>query len=117
MPSASKAIFASAHSVEIGLSAAIVSVAGDQPQVLVVRHPGMRDALPFGPFEPLRHRTLEGGLRSWVKDQTYLAFDYAEQLCLGRLVRLFPMGRLAQRQTWHHRAKHRPGAQAFRACR
>jgi hypothetical protein len=69
-----------AHSVEIGLSAAIVSVAGEQPQVLVVRHAGMRDALPFGPFEPLRHRTLESGLRSWVKDQTYLAFDYAEQL-------------------------------------
>ncbi|HEX3943652.1 MAG TPA: hypothetical protein VHW69_06150 [Rhizomicrobium sp.] len=80
IPSASKATFASAHSVEIGLSAAIVAVAGDQPQVLVVRHPGTRDALPFGPFEPLRHRTLEGGLRSWVKDQTYLAFDYAEQL-------------------------------------
>ena len=70
----------SAHSVEIGLSAAIVSVAGDQPQVLVVRHSGRRDALPFGPFEPLHHRTLENGLRSWVKDQTYLAFDYAEQL-------------------------------------
>jgi hypothetical protein len=70
----------STHSVEIGLSAAIVSVAGDQPQVLVVRRSGMRDALPFGPFEPLHHRTLESGLRSWVKDQTYLAFDYAEQL-------------------------------------
>jgi hypothetical protein len=70
----------SAHSVEIGLSAAIVAVAGDQPQVLLVRHAGMKDALPFGPFEPLHHRTLESGLRSWVKDQTYLAFDYAEQL-------------------------------------
>lgn len=70
----------SEHSVEIGLSAAIVSVAGEMPQVLVVRHKGARDALPFGPFDPLRHRTLEGGLRTWVKEQTYLAFDYAEQL-------------------------------------
>lgn len=70
----------SEHSVEIGLSAAIVSVAGETPQVLVVRHKGTRDALPFGPFEPLRHRTLESGLRIWVKEQTYLAFDYAEQL-------------------------------------
>ena len=68
------------HAVEIGLSAAIVSVADDTPQVLVVRRGGARDALPFGPFEPLRHRTLESGLRTWVKEQTYLAFDYAEQL-------------------------------------
>jgi hypothetical protein len=68
------------HAVEIGLSAAIVSVADDKPQVLVVRHPNARDALPFGPFDPLHHRTLESGLRSWVQEQTYLAFDYAEQL-------------------------------------
>jgi len=68
------------HPVEIGLSAAIVSVAQDEPQVLVVRHKGQRDALPFGPFDPLRHRTLESGLRSWVKEQTMLAFEYAEQL-------------------------------------
>jgi hypothetical protein len=68
------------HPVEIGLSAAIVSIANDMPQVLVVHHPGSRDALPFGPFDPLRHRTLESGLRTWVKEQTYLAFDYAEQL-------------------------------------
>jgi len=68
------------NAVEIGLSAAIVSIADERPQVLVVRRRGERDALPFGPFDPLRHRTLESGLRSWVKDQTYLAFDYAEQL-------------------------------------
>jgi hypothetical protein len=68
------------HPVEIGLSAAIVSIADNRPQVLVVRHPGARDALPFGPFDPLRHRTLESGLRTWVQEQTYLAFDYAEQL-------------------------------------
>jgi hypothetical protein len=70
----------SEHSVEIGLSAAIVSVSANKPQVLVVRHQGARDALPFGPFDPLRHRTLESGLRTWVQEQTYLAFDYAEQL-------------------------------------
>jgi hypothetical protein len=68
------------HPVEIGLSAAIVSVAQDEPQVLVVRHKGQRDALPFGPFDPLHHRTLESGLRSWVTEQTTLAFEYAEQL-------------------------------------
>jgi len=68
------------HVVEIGLSAAIVSIANEQPQVLVVRHKHAPDALPFGPFDPLHHRTLESGLRTWVRDQTYLAFDYAEQL-------------------------------------
>ena len=38
--------------VEIGLSAAIVSVDREQPQVLVVRHAKSADALPFGPFKP-----------------------------------------------------------------
>ena len=38
------------------------------------------DALPFGPFDPLEHRTLESGLRSWVSEQTYLDLGYAEQL-------------------------------------
>lgn len=75
-----KAFAHAQHPVEIGLSAAIVSIADDKPQVLVVHHSGARDALPFGPFDPLRHRTLESGLRTWVKEQTYLAFDYAEQL-------------------------------------
>ncbi len=52
--------------VSIGLSAAIVSVADETPRVLVVHPPGGVDALPFGPFDPLHHRTLESGLRSWV---------------------------------------------------
>ncbi|HSC19668.1 MAG TPA: hypothetical protein VLC74_12215 [Rhizomicrobium sp.] len=71
---------AEAHVVEIGLSAAIVSIANEQPQVLIVKRKRALDALPFGPFDPLHHRTLESGLRSWVRDQTYLSFDYAEQL-------------------------------------
>jgi hypothetical protein len=72
---------AAQHVVSIGLSAAIVSVADERPSALVVHHPGdVDDALPFGPFDPLRHRTLESGLRSWVKEQTYLDLGYAEQL-------------------------------------
>src|SRR5438046_2108937 len=71
---------ASKFPVEIGLSAAIVSVNREQPKVLVVRHANSADALPFGPFEPLRHRTLESGLRTWVQEQTKLEFEYAEQL-------------------------------------
>jgi hypothetical protein len=67
--------------VNIGLSVAIVSVSDDEPSVLVV-HPSKEaeDALPFGPFDPLNHRTLEGGLRTWVNEQTYLDLGYAEQL-------------------------------------
>ncbi|MDE1985383.1 MAG: NAD regulator [Alphaproteobacteria bacterium] len=69
------------HAVAIGLSAAIVSVTEEQPSVLVVRHPeDGSDALPFGPFNPLQHRTLESGLRKWVGEQTYLDLGYAEQL-------------------------------------
>jgi hypothetical protein len=69
------------HVVSIGLSAAIVSVVDEQPSVLVVHHPGdADDALPFGPFDPLNHRTLDSGLRTWVSEQTYLDLGYAEQL-------------------------------------
>jgi hypothetical protein len=70
--------------IEIGLNAAIVSLQQDQPQILVVR-PGPQaepswDALPFGPFTPLDHRTLEIGLRRWVQEQTGLELGYVEQL-------------------------------------
>jgi hypothetical protein len=68
------------HVVSIGLSAAIVSVAEEQPSVLVVHHPGSEDALPFGPFDPLNHRTLDSGLRKWVDEQTLVELGYAEQL-------------------------------------
>ncbi|HEX3674099.1 MAG TPA: hypothetical protein VHU87_07470 [Rhizomicrobium sp.] len=66
--------------VAIGLSAAIVSVADEIPRVLVVHHDKDSDALPFGPFDPLGHRTLESGLRTWVREQTHLDLGYAEQL-------------------------------------
>jgi len=70
-------------SVEIGLSAAIICVDHGEPQILVVRNDGAddaRDALPSGPFNPLTHRTLEIGLRSWVAEQTGLQLGYVEQL-------------------------------------
>lgn len=68
----------------IGLTAVIVAVTEEVPRVLVVRRlagqaPGP-DALPFGPFEPGGHRTLEQGLRSWVEEQTGLPLRYVEQL-------------------------------------
>jgi hypothetical protein len=70
--------------IEIELNAAIVAVEGDTPLILVVRHKGdgERDSLglPFGPFDPLAHRTLEMGLRAWVEEQTALRLGYVEQL-------------------------------------
>jgi hypothetical protein len=69
-----------AHAVLIGLSAAIVSVFDKRPRVLVVHRAEGADALPFGTFDPLFHRTLESGLRDWVEEQTHLQLGYAEQL-------------------------------------
>jgi hypothetical protein len=66
--------------VRIGLSVAIVAIDAERPRVLVVHHKSSPDALPFGQFDPLEHRTLESGLRSWVKEQTFLDLGYAEQL-------------------------------------
>ncbi|HJT43912.1 MAG TPA: hypothetical protein VJ750_10465 [Rhizomicrobium sp.] len=68
------------EAVSIGLSAAILAVEGEQPCVLVVAHEGLHDALPFGPFDPARHRTLELGLRNWVGEQTDFDLGYTEQL-------------------------------------
>ena len=70
--------------VEIGLNAAIVAVIDNEPVVLTVRSEGEGstsvDGLPFGPFSPSEHRTLESGLRSWVTRQTGLDLGYTEQL-------------------------------------
>jgi hypothetical protein len=70
----------SKDTVSIGLSAAIVAVEGERPSVLVVAHDGTQDALPFGPFDPAHHRTLESGLRKWVGEQTRFDLGYTEQL-------------------------------------
>lgn len=85
MPQAMRAVeTAGGTQVELGLNAAIVSVRAQQPQILVVSPgtvgSGEWDALPFGPFSPRAHRTLEIGLRAWVKQQTGLELGYVEQL-------------------------------------
>ncbi|MBB4065592.1 NUDIX hydrolase [Gellertiella hungarica] len=66
--------------IEIGLNAAIVSMAGAEPRLLTVDEAGQRPALPFGPFDPDRHRTLEMSLRETVTAQTDLSMGYVEQL-------------------------------------
>jgi hypothetical protein len=74
-----------ANAVIIGLNACVVTVADDMPRVLVVRRDPVSkahasDGLPFGPFEPEHHRTLEIGLRNLVREQTRVLLGYAEQL-------------------------------------
>jgi hypothetical protein len=64
-----------ANPVEVGLTAAVVAMQGDAPQILVAG-----DGLPTGPFDPLKHRTFELGLRTFVTEQTALNVGYVEQL-------------------------------------
>jgi hypothetical protein len=69
--------------IEIGLTAAIVTVEGEEPAILVAGDGGKgatRAGLPFGPFDALAHRTFEIGLRAWVSAQTGLTVGYVEQL-------------------------------------
>ncbi len=69
------------RAVEIGLNAAIIAIVENMPAILRIPdgESGL-DGLPFGPFNPVRHRTMELGLRQWVQEQTGLKLGYVEQL-------------------------------------
>ena len=81
----------------IGLNAIVVAVTDEVPRILTVSRathalatPAQMGepatdadspvALPFGPFEPRHHRTLELGLHDWIAEQTGLDLGYVEQL-------------------------------------
>ena len=69
--------------LRIGLNAAIVAVTNRTPSILTVPATpgdGPADGLPFGPFDPVRHRTFEASLRASVESQTALHLGYVEQL-------------------------------------
>ena len=84
--------------VVIGLNAVIVAVTEETPRILTVKRADHSlaaelkhfvkdvfqaespDAIPFGPFDPASDRTLELGLRRWVREQTGLELGYVEQL-------------------------------------
>ncbi len=81
--------------VLVGLNAVILAVTEEEPRILVLRRgddsaagdrqsepaPGeLFDALPFGPLDPARDRTLELALRAWVREQTGIEVGYVEQL-------------------------------------
>jgi hypothetical protein len=68
--------------IEIGLTAAIVAIEGNEPLILTASG-GVGDrlaGLPFGPFDAVAHRTFEIGLRAWVEEQAGLRLGYVEQL-------------------------------------
>lgn len=70
----------------IGLNAVIVAVTEDSPRVLTIKEPDAvyqgkeLRALPFGLLDSDLDRTLERGVRRWVKEQTGLELGYVEQL-------------------------------------
>ncbi len=84
--------------VFIGLNTVIVAVTDETPRILTVRYSGGSiggktgsrknrpsasnnlEAIPFGHFDPAADRTLELGLRRWVREQTGLNLGYVEQL-------------------------------------
>lgn len=70
--------------INVRLNAAIVAVTGETPRILTVTgdHGSQNslDALPYGPLDTVHDRTLERGLRRWVRDQTGLELGYVEQL-------------------------------------
>lgn len=68
-----------APAVGVGLSAAVVAVENESPEILVTRADGSA-ALPSGAFDPLRDRTLEIALRASISEQTALDVGYVEQL-------------------------------------
>lgn len=58
------------------LIAVLTAVTGNDPRVMTVRS---GEVLPSGPFE-LGHRTLQSGLREWIREQTAHPVGYLEQL-------------------------------------
>lgn len=75
--------------VSVDLTAVIVAVTGDAPNILTIRAggetrraeagSGTGDGLPSGPLQ-LAHPTLESGLRAWVREQAGIELGYVEQL-------------------------------------
>ncbi|MEO8197689.1 MAG: hypothetical protein ABI689_13320 [Thermoanaerobaculia bacterium] len=71
--------------IEIDLNAVIVAVTDEEPRLLAV-HRGEEPevagdlALPSGPLDPEKDRTLELALSGWVRGQTGVELGYVEQL-------------------------------------
>lgn len=76
------------RALAVGLNAVIAAVTREVPRVLTVSRADLDednggasvDALPFGPLDPEGDRTLELGLRRYVREQSGVEIGYAEQL-------------------------------------
>ena len=80
----------------IGLNAVLAVVEDDKPRVLCVRGENQSLSLPYGRFDPAKHRTFEIGLREWVERQTNISLGYIEQLyTFGDMGREAPAAALA----------------------
>ncbi len=66
--------------IAIGLSAVLAVVEDERPKVLCLKNADGLASLPYGPFDPERHRTFEIGLRDFVERQTKVRLGYVEQL-------------------------------------
>lgn len=79
-------------SIEVGLNAVIVAVTEETPRILTIgpdpsavslegaRAQTLADHLPSGSLDARGDRTLDLGLRRWVRDQTAIDLGYIEQL-------------------------------------
>jgi len=73
--------------IEVGLNAVIVAVTDESPRILTVGGPdgagtthGGAEGLPSGSLDPVGDRTLDLGIRRWVREQTGIELGYLEQL-------------------------------------
>ncbi len=66
--------------VLIGLSVVVFALRDGEAVVLTTGGGPDGAGLPFGPFEPARHRTFELALRDFVAEQTTFPLGYVEQL-------------------------------------
>lgn len=69
-----------ATNVAVALNAVLAVIDDERPKVLCVRTADGDLGLPYGPFDPERHRTFEIGVREWVTRQTNVSLGYVEQL-------------------------------------
>ncbi len=77
-PSAAAHPASLATNVAIALNAVLAAVDSERPKVLCVQADAL--GLPYGPFDPARHRTFEIGMREWVERQTKISLGFIEQL-------------------------------------
>ena len=70
----------SSFEILIDLATAILRVEDGRLECRLVQEAEAAPRLPFGPFMPESHRTMEMGLRQWVREQVGVELAHVEQL-------------------------------------